>query len=160
MTGEELIARLRAHADTQIDDNLAYIKTADDLMRAAADRLAAANAELATLRGINANLMGDDENVPRYTMKRMKQEVERRLAAANARAKTRELSDWSDLPKDLYVVSVKSGGGIVFDVTMCSVPMAIGPEVRYTRAEAAEARIAKLTSELDGGNAGSPNGTD
>lgn len=40
------------------------------------------------------------------------------------------LADWSSLPRDLYVISVKSDG-IVFDVQCCSVPMAIGPEVRY-----------------------------
>lgn len=44
--------------------------------------------------------------------------------------------DWSRLPTDLYVTGVQTSDGIVFDVTMCSVPMAIGPEVRYSRAEA------------------------
>jgi Lar family restriction alleviation protein len=47
-----------------------------------------------------------------------------------------ELADWSRLPRDLYVTSVKSSDGIVYDVQCCSVPMAIGPEVRYTQAAA------------------------
>lgn len=37
----------------------------------------ALKAEIETLKKINANLMGDDENVPRYTNKRLKQEVAR-----------------------------------------------------------------------------------
>ena len=43
----------------------------------------------------------------------------------------REPADWSGLPRDLYVTSVKTDG-IVYDVQCCSVPMAIGPEVRYS----------------------------
>jgi hypothetical protein len=34
-------------------------------------------AEIERLKKINANLMGDDEDVPRYTTKRLHQEVER-----------------------------------------------------------------------------------
>ena len=43
----------------------------------------------------------------------------------------RDISDWSTLPKDLYITGVKSDG-IVFNVNMSNVPMAIGPEVRYS----------------------------
>ncbi|BAV52609.1 Hypothetical protein MLTONO_p0139 (plasmid) [Mesorhizobium loti] len=37
------------------------------------------------------------------------------------------------------MVSAKSDDGIAFDVTCCSVPMVAAPEVRYTRADLAEA---------------------
>lgn len=43
----------------------------------------------------------------------------------------KDLADWSSLPRDLYVTAVKSDG-VVFEVQCCSVPMAIGPEVRYS----------------------------
>lgn len=49
-----------------------------------------------------------------------------------ARTAPKPLADWSALPRDLYVVDVSSDDGIVFDVQCCSVPMAIGPEVRYS----------------------------
>lgn len=45
------------------------------------------------------------------------------------------LTDWSNLPKDIYVVAAKSRGDIAFDVACCSVPMVTAPEVRYTRAD-------------------------
>jgi hypothetical protein len=46
------------------------------------------------------------------------------------------LADWSNLPKDIYVIEATSlENGIAFDVTCCSVPMVTAPEVRYTRAE-------------------------
>ncbi len=41
-------------------------------------------AELAEARAINANLMGDDEDKPRYTTKRLKQEIAKAVAAAEA----------------------------------------------------------------------------
>jgi hypothetical protein len=56
--------------------------------------------------------------------------------AQRSSAGSAELADWSRLPRDLYVTSVKSSDGIVYDVQCCSVPMAIGPEVRYTQAAA------------------------
>ncbi|QAZ46801.1 hypothetical protein [Mesorhizobium sp. Pch-S] len=40
--------------------------------------------DLAEARAINANLMGDDENKPRYTTKRLKQEIAKAVAAAEA----------------------------------------------------------------------------
>jgi hypothetical protein len=45
------------------------------------------------------------------------------------------MADWSNLPKDIYVIAAKSHGNIAFDVTCCSVPMIAVPEVRYTRAD-------------------------
>lgn len=44
------------------------------------------------------------------------------------------LADWSELPRDLYVIEAKRHD-IGFDVTMCSVPMVTAPEVRYVRAD-------------------------
>lgn len=60
----------------------------------------------------------------------------------------KDLADWSALPQDIYVVGAKSPDGIVFDVSCCSVPMVIGPEVRYTLASAAEAEATRLRGEL------------
>jgi hypothetical protein len=45
----------------------------------------------------------------------------------------KDTADLSSLPNDIYVVSAKTDG-IVYDVSCCSVPMAIGPEVRYSLA--------------------------
>lgn len=42
--------------------------------------------------------------------------------------------DWSELPRDLYVIEIKPHD-IGVDVTMCSVPMITLPEVRYVRAD-------------------------
>lgn len=46
------------------------------------------------------------------------------------------LADWSGLP-DVYVTSAKLVDGIFWEITACSVPMAIGPEVRLIRADRA-----------------------
>ena len=46
------------------------------------DKLEELTAENEWLKSINANLMGDDESVPRYTTKRLKQEIARAVAAA------------------------------------------------------------------------------
>jgi hypothetical protein len=45
------------------------------------------------------------------------------------------MADWSNLPKDIYVIEAFSHGDIAFDVKCCSVPMMTVPEVRYTRAD-------------------------
>lgn len=58
-----------------------------------------------------------------------------------------ELADWSNLPKDIYVIGAR-GDGIAFDVSCCSVPMVAAPEVRYTRADLAIAHIRKLEAAL------------
>lgn len=50
--------------------------------REAASLISALEAERDTLKQINANLMGDDENVPRYTTRRLKQEIARHMEAA------------------------------------------------------------------------------
>ena len=49
---------------------------------------------------------------------------------------SKDLADWSSLPRDLYVVNAKSHHGVSFDVLTCSVPLALAPEVRYVRADA------------------------
>lgn len=59
-----------------------------------------------------------------------------------------DLADWSNLPKDIYVIGARSDG-IAFDVSCCSVPMVTAPEVRYTRADLAMAHIRKLEAALE-----------
>jgi predicted HNH restriction endonuclease len=59
------------------------------------------------------------------------------------------LADLSLVPNDIYVVSASTPDGVVYDAICCSVPMAIGPEVRYTRAEAAEDQLATVRKERD-----------
>ncbi len=45
------------------------------------------------------------------------------------------IADWSDLPRDIYVIGAQRMGAVVFDVQCCSVPMVMAPEVRYVRAD-------------------------
>jgi hypothetical protein len=56
------------------------------------------------------------------------------IAALAAEPASEPNADWSKLPRDMYVVSVTQRDAVVYDAKMCSVPMAIGPEVRYSRA--------------------------
>ena len=56
----------------------------------AEELLAAKEAEIAALKKINAMIMGDDENAPRYTTKRLKQEVERVTQVMRGEASDRE----------------------------------------------------------------------
>ena len=89
--------------------------------------------------------------------------LERLLAEATARAQKAEaerdaargelanwklgsdMADWSALPRDLYVTNARAIDHIGWQVTLCSVPMAIGPEVRYVRADA----LARAEAERD-----------
>lgn len=71
---------------------------------------------------------------------------------------TTEPADWSDLPRDLYVTRVLRPDHVVWEVSACSVPLAIGPEVRYVRADAyaaavirAEAAERRITADTDEG---------
>ena len=59
----------------------------------------------------------------------------------------KDVSDWSELPNDLYVTSV-ARDNVVFWVEACSVPMVIGPELRLIRADMQSARIAALEAAL------------
>lgn len=52
--------------------------------------VAARDKEIARLQKINAMIMGDDENAPRYTTKRLKQEVERVTQVMRGEASDRE----------------------------------------------------------------------
>ncbi len=52
--------------------------------------IAAKDAEIERLQKINAMIMGDDENAPRYTTKRLKQEVERVTQVMRGEASDRE----------------------------------------------------------------------
>lgn len=62
-----------------------------------------------------------------------------RAALASIAAGTVEHpADWSELPKDLFVTSVKRIDNIIWEATVCNVPMAIGPEVHYVRAGTVE----------------------
>ncbi len=56
------------------------------------------------------------------------------------------ITDWSDLP-DVYVVRADRAQGMFWRVEACSVPMAIGPEVRLIRADVVEARIAEAVAK-------------
>src|SRR6185312_105642 len=62
-------------------------------------------------------------------------------AAWNARALTASApkgepcADWSDLPKDIYVIGAQRVDAVGFDIQCCSVPMVTAPEVRYVRAD-------------------------
>ena len=66
----------------------------------------------------------------------IREDLQRRIDAALAAEPSSGEAEacWSKLPRDMYVVSVTQHDAVVYDATMCSVPMAIGPEVRYSRA--------------------------
>ncbi len=55
------------------------------------------------------------------------------------------VADWSDLP-DVYVTKVERPNRVVWNVVACSVPMAIGPEVRLVPAYKMEALAARLAA--------------
>jgi hypothetical protein len=57
------------------------------------------------------------------------------LASVPQTVRAEDMADWSDLP-DVYVTSAKKIDGIFWEITACSVPMAIGPEVRLVVAPA------------------------
>ncbi|GGA99967.1 hypothetical protein GCM10011491_30260 [Brucella endophytica] len=86
--------------------------------------IAARDAEIAALKQVNANLMGDDEGKPRYTTKRLKQEIER--ATAEQAARIKELERKAD---EYYGEAVVS-----YDRKLC--------------AETAEARVREQDAEI------------
>lgn len=60
------------------------------------------------------------------------------------------MTDWSGLP-DVYVIKAECQQGMFWRIEACSVPMAIGPEVRLVRADihaAALDRIAELEAAV------------
>ena len=56
----------------------------------------------------------------------------------------KDTADWSGLP-DVYVAKAECQQGMFWRIEACSVPMAIGPEVRLIRAD----RVAKLITEAE-----------
>lgn len=54
------------------------------------------------------------------------------------------MADWSDLP-DCYVTKAECQQGMFWRIEACSVPMAIGPEIRLIRAD----RVAALIREAE-----------
>ena len=64
---------------------------------------AAKDARIKELEQINANLMGDDEDKPRYTTKRLKQEIARATEALEAKlaAAEKELGNYKAVVKDV-----------------------------------------------------------
>ena len=65
-------------------------------------------------------------------------ELARLRAYAQVEPSWNNMTDWSNLP-DVYVTNVKCQDGIVWRIEACSVPMAIGPEVRLVLADKARA---------------------
>ena len=84
--GEELVPRSQAEAIIAAERSIRktaeqrLAQSQDDLKQARADN-AALTARVKELEKINANLMGDDEDKPRYTTKRLKQEITRATEA-------------------------------------------------------------------------------
>ena len=64
-----------------------------------------------------------------------------------------EVADWSCVPNDIYVVGVSTLDGVVYDVRCCSVPYALAPEIRYTRAGTPQARLWRRALREDIGSA-------
>jgi hypothetical protein len=81
------------------------------------------------------DISDEEHTLNKYIAKQIRdciEQLERAQWDVSAATGRKSLADWSGLPRDLYVTEVKSDDGIVFDVHCCSVPMAIGPEVRYS----------------------------
>ena len=53
------------------------------------------------------------------------------------------MTDWSGLP-DVYVIKAECQQGMFWRIEACSVPMAIGPEVRLVRADIHAAALDKI----------------
>ena len=58
----------------------------------------------------------------------------------------KNMTDWSGLP-DVYVTKAECRQGMFWRIEACSVPMAIGPEVRLIRADLHEAAVAAARAE-------------
>lgn len=58
----------------------------------------------------------------------------------------KNMTDWSDLPH-VYVTKAESQQGMFWRIEACSVPMAIGPEVRLITASEADAMVAAALRE-------------
>lgn len=58
----------------------------------------------------------------------------------------KNMTDWSDLPH-VYVTKAECQQGMFWRIEACSVPMAIGPEVRLITASEAEAMVAAALRE-------------
>lgn len=58
------------------------------------------------------------------------------------------MADWSDLP-DVYVTKAECQQGMFWRIEACSVPMAIGPEVRLIRADKMLARPPTDAAEIE-----------
>ncbi len=73
-----------------------------------------------------------DEPPERDTQPGQTEYIRADLVMPSVNAGLKNMSDWSGLP-DVYVTGAKSDG-IVWQIEACSVPMAIGPEVRLVHA--------------------------
>lgn len=69
------------------------IKRGDDRIRKLEADNAALTARVKELEKINANLMGDDEDKPRYTTKRLKQEIAKAMEALDAKIDDAEINE-------------------------------------------------------------------
>lgn len=61
----------------------------------------------------------------------------------------RAAADWTGLPANVFVVAVHRPDAVVWNVECCSVPMAIGPEVRYVRADRIDALEAAIKKQAN-----------
>jgi hypothetical protein len=130
-----LADRLRPKIGDHYALNVAENQTRDDAMREIVRLAAQPPAAPVEKAGVMQAAANAAEKVAGWSPSK-REYAERVMGGTPFSAGTAELSDWSRLPRDLYVTSVKSIDGIVFDVQCCSVPMAIGPEVRYTQVAA------------------------
>ena len=99
----DLLELFRMLLRQQIDDERIYNITELWGLLGHVEEALESSDELAVLRAINANLMGDDENVPRYTTRRLKQEIARAVDAIRngemsdgPRADAIDIRNWSE----------------------------------------------------------------
>lgn len=108
--------------------------------------IAAKDAEIERLQKINAMIMGDDENAPRYTTKRLKQEVERVTQVMRGEAADRE-AHVKTLQADnaAQTARVKELSALI-DGENCADPDKI--DALFRRAETAETQLAAARNAL------------
>lgn len=130
----------------KLDDVLAVLEQSLTVAQCTLDPLSRAAAIARELRRFHGNACHPDamDSEINETMQR----IAALSAAQCAPQPSGDLADWSPLPADLYITSVQSTDGIVFTGTFCNVPMAIGPEVHYSRVAAPPAVSSAAREEI------------
>lgn len=106
------------------------VATQNGIILSCSEKLAKAEA---ALRNIAEGNIGDGPGQANYARIRAVALAALFRADLANQPSFKSMADWSGLPKDIYITSAKSDGA-VWHGDWSQVPMAIGPEVRFSRA--------------------------